>query len=226
MIFTRKFLNEVILEGIVPLTCLKCTYPISFEGHVAGVCSFCVMNWDIFESDLTSKTLFRERFYSDWCAVGFRLRDSGTRAIIHRCKYGGDPKCIKTLGRWMACRWPPPPKGSVLTPIPIHWKRRLQRGYNQAKLFADGMAEVWGIEVDGGELIRLKHGKSLTGSGRQDRGEALKLTYGLNNKLKSDQRLVVLVDDVLTTGATLRACRAILEKQGRKVVGAAVLAMA
>ena len=226
MIFTRKFLSQALLEGLAPLTCFKCAEPVPFEAHIAGVCSFCVMNWEIFESDMTSITLFRERFYAEWIAVGFRLRDSGTRSIIHRCKYGGDPKCIKVLGKWMGRRWPPPPRGSVLTPIPIHWKRRLQRGYNQAEIFAVGMAEVWGVEVDGGALIRVKHGKSLTGSSRQGRGEALKQTYGFDHKVPSDQRLVILVDDVLTTGATLRACRDILEKQGRKVVGAVVLAMA
>ena len=226
MILTRKLICQALLEGIAPLTCLKCAEPIPFETHIAGVCSFCVMNWGVFETDMTSITLFRERFYTEWIAVGFRLRDSGTRAILHRCKYGGDPKCIKGLGRWMACRWPPPPKGSVLTPVPIHWKRRLQRGYNQAKVFADGLAEVWGIEVDGCALLRVKHGKSLTGSSRQERGEGLKQTYGCNHKVNSDSRLVILVDDVLTTGATLRACRDILEKQGRKVVGAVVLAMA
>lgn len=226
MIFTTKFLSQALLEGIVPLTCINCANPISFEAHVAGVCSFCVMNWGVFEPDSSGTTLFRERYYSTWCAVGFRLRDTGTRAIVHRCKYGGEPGRVKTLGRWLALRWPPPPKGSVLIPIPIHWKRRLQRGYNQAERLADGMAEVWGLEVDGGGLIRFKHGKSLTGSGRKDRGEALRHTYGVNQKEKTDLRLVVLVDDVLTTGATLRACRDILEKKGRKVVGAVVLAMA
>ncbi len=226
MIFTLNFLSQALLEGIAPLTCLKCAEPIPFESHVAGVCSFCVMNWGVFESDMTSITLFRERFYVEWIAVGFRLRESGTSAIIHRCKYGGDPKCIKKLGRWMARRWPSPPSGSVLIPIPIHWKRRLQRGYNQAKLFAEGMAEVWEVEVDSGALLRLKHGKSLTGSSRKGRGEALKKTFGCHHKMMSDQRLVILVDDVLTTGATLRACRDALEKQGQKVVGAVVLAMA
>jgi len=226
MIFTRKFLIQALLEGIVPLTCINCTNPISYGAHVAGACSFCVMNWGVFEPDISGTTLFRERYYSSWCAVGFRLRDKGTRAIVHRCKYGGEPRLVKTLGRWLAHRWPPPPSGSVLIPIPIHWKRRLQRGYNQAERLADGMAEVWGVQVDGGGLVRLKHGKSLTGSGRKDRSKALRHTYGVNKKEKSDLRLVVLVDDVLTTGATLRACRDVLEKQGRKVVGAVVLAMA
>ena len=133
MILTRKFLCQALLEGIAPLTCLKCAEPVPFEAHVAGVCSFCMMNWGVFEADMTSITLFRERFYTEWIAVGFRLRDSGTRSILHRCQYGGNPKCIKGLGRWLACRWPPPPKGSVLTPVPFIGKEDYSEGITKQR---------------------------------------------------------------------------------------------
>ncbi|PCJ81711.1 MAG: hypothetical protein COA49_04165 [Bacteroidetes bacterium] len=221
-----KNLFEALLESIVPRTCMSCGREVRYEGHIAGACTICVTDWGVFEFGDISKTLFKERFFVTWCALGFRLGNGTSRAIIHKCKYGGEPGLVKELGRWMATRWPAPPIDVVLVPIPVHWKRRLQRGYNQAEKLAMGMSEVWSVEVDYSRLVRLKHGDSLTGSTREGREEALRETYGVANIDILDNRPVVLVDDVLTTGATLRACREVFEIHGREVIGAAVLALA
>ena len=220
---------DAILESIVPRTCMSCGRELRYEGHIAGACTICVTGWGVFEPGETTKTLFNERFYGAWCALGFRLGNGASRAMIHKCKYGGEPGRVVELGRWMASRWPAPKGGVVLVPIPVHWRRKLQRGYNQAERFAVGLGEVWAVEVDGGGLVRLAHGESLTGASREGREEALKKTYGiraLDGCEEQDMRPVVLVDDVLTTGATLRACREVYEKRGREVVGAVVLALA
>ena len=222
-----KYLSYAFFEGFVPQTCLSCGVPITYYGHVAGSCSLCVLDWGVYEPGLVSSLLFKERMNCVWSAVGFRLSDGGSRAIIHKCKYGGSPGLAKKLGNWIATRWEPPPEGVVLVPVPIHPKRKLQRGYNQAERLAAGLGEVWGVAVDGAGLIRKKHGASLTGSNRQGRSQALKQTYGFNNKKnRSNMSPVILVDDVLTTGATLRECREILELSGRVVLGAVVLALA
>ena len=224
---TIKYLTQALIEGFVPQTCLSCGLPITYYGHVAGACSLCVMNWGVYEPGLVSSILFKERMNCVWSAVGFRLSDGGSRAIIHKCKYGGEPWRVKKLGNWIASRWDPPPEGVVLVPVPIHPKRKLQRGYNQAERLAAGLGEVWDVKVDGAGLIRKKHGASLTGSNRQGRSQALKQTYGFNHKKnRSKMSPVILVDDVLTTGATLRECREILELRGRVVLGAVVLALA
>lgn len=222
-----NYLGHALLEGFVPHTCLSCGVPITYYGHVAGSCSFCVMNWGVFEPGIVSSTLFKERMNCIWSAVGFRLDDGCARTIVHKCKYGGDPMLVKKLGNWIAERWDAPPDNVVLVPVPIHPKRKLLRGFNQAERFAAGLSEVWEVGVDSAGLVRIKHGTSLTGSNRQDRSHALKKTYGFNKRInKSNMAPVILVDDVLTTGATLRECREILELRGRFVLGAVVLALA
>ena len=222
-----KYLGRALLEGFVPHTCFICGMPITYCGHVAGSCSLCVINWGVYEPGVVSNTLFKERMNCVWSAVGFRLSDGGARFIIHQCKYGGEPRLLRKLGNWIATRWEPPPKGVVLVPVPIHPKRKLQRGYNQSERFAVGLGEVWDVKVDGAGLIRKVHGVSLTGSNRQGRAQALRQAYGYNNKKnRSKMSPVILVDDVLTTGATLRECREILELRGRVVLGAVVLALA
>lgn len=222
-----KYLAQALIEGFVPQTCLSCGLPITYFGHVAGACSLCILNWGVYEPGAVSRILFKERMNCVWSAVGFRLSDGGSRAMIHKCKYGGEPWRVKKLGNWIANRWDPPPEGVVLVPVPIHPKRKLQRVYNQAERLAAGLGEVWDIKVDGAGLIRTKHGASLTGSNRQGRSQALKQTYGFNHKKnRSKMSPVILVDDVLTTGATLRECREILELKGRVVLGSVVLALA
>ena len=216
-----------MIEGFVPQTCISCEVPLSYYGQIAGSCSACVMNWGVYESGIVSRALFQERLHCSWSVVGFRLSDGGARQIIHKCKYGGEPWRIKKLGNWIASRWDPPPDGVVLVPVPIHPRRKTQRGYNQAERLAAGLGEVWGVRVDSAGLIRNEHGASLTGSNREGRSEALKRTYGFNEKKNTSKNCpVILVDDVLTTGATLRECREILELRGRFVLGAVVLALA
>ena len=135
-------------------------------------------------------------------------------------------KLLYKLGQWFAQNNPLPHDDVVLIPIPLHWKRKLSRGYNQAELLARGMASVWDVEVDTWSLKRGAHKKSLTGFGRKTRTQIVNEVFYYENGFCDIQTPVILIDDVLTTGATLRSCRNILEEKGRTVLGAAVLALA
>ena len=86
------------------------------------------------------------------------------------------------------------------------------------------MAKGWDLEMQTTVLRRLKHRASLTRSNRLARQEALRETFGLGERRPLPHR-VVLVDDVLTTGATFRACRSVLHDAGVDVLGGVWLAM-
>jgi len=216
---------DILIDGLLPRVCKSCSRPIYSNDYIDGICVFCSLQWSVFTDTNSSRVLFYERFNGvNYYAVGFRLNDAGTRSIIHRCKYSGNPQLILQLGIWMARRWPAPETSSVLVPIPLHARRRFRRGYNQAEKLAEGLSGVWDIEIDKKVLIRKIHSASLTGSNRSGRAEVLKNVFYLGES--KCKKPIILIDDVLTTGATLRACREVIEASGRRVVGAVVLALA
>jgi len=167
--------------------------------------------------------------------VGFRLRN-GTLDVLHRVKYGGFPREGRALGQWMAQGWRAPPPGSVLVPVPLHWRRRWRRGFNPPEAVAEGLTTGWGRELRPDLLRRVRHRASLTASTRAARQDALTDMYVAGPKNRRNVASeppgdsagceVVLVDDVLTTGATFRVCRSVLEAAGHRVVGGVWLAMA
>jgi ComF family protein len=216
---------DILINGLLPRVCKSCSRPIYSNDYIDGICVFCSLQWSVFPEIDASRVLFSERFNGiKYYAVGFRLNDAGSRSIIHRCKYSGNPQLILQLGIWIARRWPAPNSKSVLVPIPLHPRRKFRRGYNQAEKLAEGLSEVWDMEVDKKLLIRKIHSASLTGSNRRGRAEVLKAVFDLGES--KCEKTIVLIDDVLTTGATLRACREVIEASGRRVVGAVVLALA
>ena len=124
----------------------------------------------------------------------------------------------------MSAVWPSPPSDAVLVPVPSHWRRRLRRGFNPAESLARGLACNWGLQVAPSLLVRTAHRRSLTGSSREERMRVLEACYvGMPTP---DARTVVVVDDVLTTGATYRTCAQAMEAKGHTCIGGVWLAMA
>jgi len=190
--------------------------------EVAGVCPPCRWAWPTMRACRATRILARERAGVEVLGLGFRLRE-GTHEVVHRVKYGGFPREGRALGQWMAQGWRAPPPGCVLVPVPLHWRRRLRRGFNPPEAVAEGLAEGWGREVRTNAMKRVGHRTSLTASTRAARLDALEGMYQAIPGL--DPLRVVLVDDVLTTGATFRVCQTALERHGHEVMGGVWLAV-
>ncbi len=146
---------------------------------------------------------------------------------IHAMKYTGRWPLAHRLGKKLALRVKR--KGIVtpqtlVTPVPMHWARRLTRGYNHAHILAQGVAS--GLRVPCIPLLRrTRNNPAQVGLSRTSRKDNLK---GVIAPLHIDLtgRSIILVDDVTTTGATLQACAQALRQAGASDVHIAVIAVA
>lgn len=113
---------------------------------------------------------------------------------------------------------------TLIVPVPLHWRRQLHRGFNQAELISSLLAEQLGIP----HLKLLKRNRYTTTQTRLERAERLKNLEGaftVNRKFrkKSDFKQVILVDDVFTTGSTSEECASVIKKEYAKVENIVVL---
>lgn len=94
----------------------------------------------------------------------------------------------------------------AIVPVPLHPDKEALRGYNQSQLLAEGMAEVWGIPMWNDVLKRVKNTETQTQKTREERIENMQGAFEAVATEKIQGKHLLLIDDVLTTGATLEAC--------------------
>lgn len=94
----------------------------------------------------------------------------------------------------------------LILPVPLHPKKEAERGYNQSRLIAEGISEVLHIPVLADGLYRTRHTESQTKKSRAERIENMQEAFGVKHMQRLQQKHVLIVDDVLTTGATLESC--------------------
>ena len=148
----------------------------------------------------------------DWCAPF-----SGTvRSALHAIKYGGEQRLAEPLGAAIARRWARIGVGAdIVTHVPVHAARARTRGYDQAQLIARAAARHLGLPY----ATLLTRERATTAQFDLDRGDRAANVAGafvarLGRTPALTGRWVLLIDDVVTTGATLAACAEALERAG------------
>jgi ComF family protein len=161
----------------------------------------------------------------EWCApfVG------PVRGALHDLKYAGERRLARPLGAALARRWHRVGTGAQLVvPVPVHAERERRRGYDQAAL----IAEVAAVELGLPMARALERGRATIAQFELGRDERAANVAGAFRPRATDPRAagavtgrwVLLVDDVVTTGATLAACAAALERGGALAVSAITVA--
>jgi competence protein ComFC len=113
-----------------------------------------------------------------------------------------------------------------LVPVPLHPARRRERGFNQARLLARDLAKLRGMRVFRGSLVKTRNAPAQAGLRAADRERNVRRAYAVRRPDRVRGKTLILVDDVTTTGATLRECARVLVEAGAKEVRAITLAQA
>ena len=153
-------------------------------------------------------------------------RDSAMAMIVHDMKYHGNKPLAKYMGRLMGTLLPLAKEQiDYIIPVPLSPERAMQRGYNQAALLAEGISSVTGIPYIAGALRRLHFQTSQTHLDRTHRLESMLGNFTLGSEPIPADTHILLLDDVLTTGATLTAALDALSKLPLAQVSVGVLAV-
>lgn len=197
------------LERIPALSCRSCGVPLLGGGAHCAPCRDRA-------ADPQGLKLLRAPF----------LYNNTMKSIVHAMKYLGRKSVAAGAGRWMAdylkssMELPPP---EILVPVPLHRRRHWDRGYNQAFLLARTIADQASVQALEA-LERTRPTRPQFDLHVQERLANVQGAFVLRNGFTVRGRSVLLVDDVATTGATLKECAGVLRREGAADVNALVLA--
>lgn len=155
------------------------------------------------------------------------FEDGPARDLVHRLKYGDRVELARPMGAWMARAGAELlSDAEVIVPVPLHRRRLFQRRFNQAALLAQAISARSGIVTDALVLKRVKATDPQVGKSRAQRADNVQGAFLVDPERRAAiaGRRVVLVDDVLTSGATVNAASRILLRAGAETVDALVFA--
>lgn len=208
---------QAFLSLLFPRCCIVCGNPLA-KGEVY-LCAHCNMNLprtDLHkQKDNAVEQLFWGKIPLERATSFFYYRKgSNYRQILHRLKYRGEKEIGEVMGRCMATELLPYDFFSdidVIIPVPLHPKKQRARGYNQSEWIARGISGISGISVDTTSVSRKKNTATQTRKTVFERWENVNQTFTLHLPERFVGKHLLIIDDVLTTGATTVACASVFD---------------
>ncbi|HOP07156.1 MAG TPA: ComF family protein [candidate division Zixibacteria bacterium] len=228
---SQNIVTGGLLDFIFPPLCLGCG---AFTESPSQICDDCEEKIERFTDPicLECETILSGESFCRFCnngglpcyAVAQYLPPM--RDVIIQYKFRGITRPADLVADWFHDRFGErllSLRPDTLVPVPLHPSRENFRGYNQAALFAVQLGERLGLPVHNDLLVRVKRRRPQARLGMAARQKNITGVFcAMKNNL--NLRRIVLVDDVVTSGATVREARAVLEKTGAEVIAVAAMA--
>ena len=197
-----------IFQALFPTTCAACgKVLVNGERHL---CIDCIASLNESHETVSAEQLLAGLLPFQAALSLFRFRKGNTvQKVVHAMKFHGNSELCLMMGRQMGLELLHSGRFDdidLLVPVPLHWWRRLQRGYNQSELLCRGIAEVMPREVNTTAVVRHRYTRQQSLQSSASRAANVEGAFRLRHPDQLAGHHVLLVDDVLTTGATLSAC--------------------
>jgi ComF family protein len=205
------------------------------DGLVHGeeiLCTQCIAElprldyFELRDNPITDRFVGRLSIKHGWALLKFQ-KSGIVQNLLHELKYNNHPEVGVKLGKILANSLLQHSVGSdidLIIPVPLHRNRLRVRGYNQSAMIAKGVSEVLSIPFDDTVMIRLSATKTQTKKSKVDRWENVSQVFQVAKPDAVSGKRVLLVDDVITTGATIEACAQKLLSAGAAEISIACLA--
>ena len=196
--------------------CPNCFNKINFIS--APYCKICGMPFEN-QSDVTANRIcpacLKEKRITHFNRSAVLYEGLSKKLLLH-FKFYDKPQYAKLFAKWLKVAGADIFKEGtdLIVPVPLSYRRLIKRRYNQSALLAGELSKITGLEVDMDNLKKIKHTKPQSELLGKARLKNIKKAFALQNPTKIKGKKVLLVDDIMTTGATLAECANILLKAG------------
>lgn len=208
---TVKEIKESVLHLFFPHICTGCGSDIL--NVESALCMRCVdampeTNFELHPGNPVEKSFWGRLPLSGATAQFYFTKESLMQHLMHQFKYKGNRELGIQLGRMMGEQIMNSGRfdADALVPLPLFPAKEKRRGYNQATVLCQGMAERMKIPILDKAITRPQHTETQTKKGRIERWKNMEGKFILSDPAAIKNKHLLLVDDVVTTGATLEAC--------------------
>jgi len=227
-----KHLALDVIGLLFPNLCSGCGLSL-YNGEKA-ICLHCLYDlpytdFHLHQRNLVAKQLWGRLPFEAAMAMLYFKKGTKTQNLIHNLKYNGKTEVGVRLGNLLGEKLIDSQyykDVDYVIPVPLHHKKQRERGYNQSLHIANGIAERMKLRVNKDQLIRKRVTETQTKKSRYNRYENMLTVFEINHPEIVKNKHILLVDDVITTGATIEACGNSLLRCGIKKLSIAGVAFA
>ena len=218
-----KNIKDDLLDIISPKVCLSCGKHIKSETEDL-ICSECLADLSRVDFYKNDENVITELLDNQDCRIEYGCaflrfqKGENTQQILHNIKYYNHPELGLKLGRiagYQLKRYNRFSDVDFIIPVPMHPKKQKKRGFNQAERIAVGLSEILKIPIREGILEKVINTKSQTKTDKKQRLNNSRQAFGFAKNIETqdiENKHFLIVDDVFTTGSTMRVCASLLKK--------------